>query len=344
MEQNNQKQRLRTFLWVLVGSLILAIGYIVIRGFWSTGTSNAGGQGDLADIADAGELQSIQSEPFVVYINQQGTYQGKVKITALDSTQPQSAQTDLSCDRVYFAAGNGICLRQDRSVLSPRVQVMLFGSDFTPKYQFVTEGIFSRARVSPDGKFAAYTVFVSGHSYNDVNLSTATILLDTSTGASLGNLEEFETWKDGQLFQSPEFNFWGVTFGADSNVFYATLRAGGINYLVQGDVAARTLTVLHENLECPSLSPDGTRIAFKKPTPEGIWKLTILDLSTMQETPLAEIENIDDQLEWLDDQHVLYQKADSDSPPGMSIFVIPADGSGQPEVFLSKATSPAIVR
>lgn len=44
---------------------------------------------------------------------------------------------------------------------------------------------------------------------------------------------------------------------------------------MRGDVTARTLTTVHRNVECPSLSPDGTRVAYKKrvkeprPTPLG---------------------------------------------------------------------------
>jgi Tol biopolymer transport system component len=220
---------------------------------------------------------------------------------------------------------------------------MLFGPDFQPRYQFPVEGILSRARVSPDGKYAAYTVFVTGHSYQDVNMSTATVLLDTASGETLGNLEEFEVWKDGQLFRAPEFNFWGVTFAQDSNRFYATLRNGNTTYLVQGDIAARKLTVLRENVECPSLSPDGTRIAFKKQTGNR-WQLTVLNLAILEEIELAEKEGIDDQVEWLDNERILYQKADYDPPKWVSVFVVFADDSGKPEVFLPNATSPVVVR
>ena len=74
-------------------------------------------------------------------------------------------------------------------------------------------------------------------------------------------------------------------------------------YLVRGDLGLRKLTVLHENVECPSLSPDNRRIAYKRrvgPQPEA-WRLYILDLATMTERPIAaETRFIDDQAEWLD--------------------------------------------
>jgi Tol biopolymer transport system component len=160
------------------------------------------------------------------------------------------------------------------------------------------------------------------------------------TGASLGDLEDFTTLRDGTAWTSEDFNFWGVTFSpTDSNTFYATLRSGGQTYLVKGDVAARTMTVVHGGVECPSLSPDGTRIAFKK-LGEGLigqWRLYVLDLATMTETPLAEERNIDDQPEWLDDDTVLY--AD-----GESIWEVPGDGTGQPSIFIADGLSPADVR
>jgi hypothetical protein len=347
----SRQQRQRTFLWVVFGCLALAIGYtswVILRGNASAAQPQVGGQGTPLPIAGPHELQAIQGEAHLVFLHQEIPPYGQVTLAGLAPSSSKGIWTSLSCGRIYYAAGNGICLLyEDTSaqdpLAPPRVQVVLFGPDFQPRHQFPVEGILSRARVSPDGKYAAYTVFVTGHSYNDVNMSTATGLLDTTTGESLGNLEEFETWKDGQLFQAPEFNFWGVTFAQDSNLFYATLRNGNTTYLVRGDVAHRKLTVLHENVECPSLSPDGTRIAFKKQTGNR-WQLTVLDLATMEEIELAEKEGIDDQVEWLDNEHILYQKADYDPPKWVSVFVVPADGSGQPEVFLPNATSPVVVR
>ena len=60
-----------------------------------------------------------------------------------------------------------------------------------------------------------------------------------------------------------DFNFWGVTFAADSDTFYATLSSGGVNYLIVGRVTTRRVQVVRADVECPSLSPDGTHIAYK---------------------------------------------------------------------------------
>jgi len=350
----SREWRQKLFAWVVLGCLALAVGYtvwIILRA--NTSPTPTQSQVQLQStperIASPEELETIQKNPHLIFLRQVGPHYGLVTLAKVEPAL-QSAQTALACDRVHYAAGNGICLIYDTStpaqdLLAPiPIWVTLFGPDFKPRYQLPIQGIPSRARVSPDGKYAAYTVFVTGHSYADANMSTATVLLDTATGASLGNLEEFEVWKDGQLYRAPDFNFWGVTFAQDSNRFYATLRSYDTTFLLQGDVAARTLTVLRENVECPSLSPDETRIAFKKVTPTGMWQLTVLDLTTMEETPLAEKESIDDQVEWLDTERVLYQKAAFGPPKWMSVFVVPADGSGQPEVFLRKAASPVVVR
>ena len=343
----SRQGRQKIFAWVVLGCTALAIGYtlwVVQRADASANLDQAQGQGAPLSIAGPDELEAIQKQPHLLFVNMEKPNIGKVKLAGLDPSFPQGAQTALTCERIHYAAGSGICLMYDRSDLAQLVTVTLFGSDFKPRHQLTTNGLISRARVSPDGKYAAFTVFLTGHSYTDADMSTATVLLDTATGANLGNLEEFETWKDGQLYQAPEFNFWGVTFAEDSNQFYATVQNRSTIYLVQGDVAARKLTVLRENVECPSLSPDGTRIAFKKRMSTNLWQLTVLDLATMQEIPLAEKESVDDQVEWVDNEQILYHKLDPDSPMFVSVFVVPANGSGKPEVFIPNAVSPVVVR
>src|SRR5919108_4870129 len=307
----SRQGRQKIFAWVVLGCIALAIGYtawVIQRADAYADHAQTQGQGAPLSIAGSNELKAIQKQPHLLFVNMENPYSAQVKLAGLDSAFHQRAQTALRCERIHYAAGNGICLSYDTYDVQ-LVSVTLFGSDFKPRYQFKSEGLLSRARVSPDGKYAAFTVFVTGHSYNDANMSTATILLDADTGVSVGNLEEFETWKDGALYQAPEFNFWGVTFSQDSNRFFATLRHGNTTYLVQGDVAARKLTVLRENVECPSLSPDNRRIAFKKRVGGDLapWRFFVLDLATMQEHPIAaEARSIDDQIEWFDDSHVLY--------------------------------------
>jgi Tol biopolymer transport system component len=120
--------------------------------------------------------------------------------------------------------------------------------------------------------------------------------------------------------------------------------------LIQGDIAQRTARVVRENVECPSLSPDGTRLVFKKRTdPESAreWRLAVLDLATMTETMVpGESHSIDDQAEWLDDNHVLYALQDQGPPATIAqdIWEATLDGSAPPRLVLKGAMSPAVVR
>ena len=264
----------------------------------------------------------------------------RVAVAPLQSPEGPRWLTRLACERLDIAGGRGICLGEgggttlEGEVLSTHAYV--FGSDFQIRHDVTLGGFPSRVRVSPDGRYGAATVFVAGHSYAEAGFSTETTVIDLETGAKIGNLETFTVTRDGERFRSADFNFWGVTFARDSDRFYATLGTGNRTYLVEGSVRGRRMETRRENVECPSLSPDGTRLAFKKRVNTGVrpaWRFHVLELATMTETPLAEVRSLDDQVEWLDDRQILYGD-------GRHVWSVPADGSGQPTKFLSQAASP----
>lgn len=323
-------------------ALLLAGGYVALS---VQRTSTAAQRALAQPSANVETLAALTSQPHQVFLETDGDAYRRVALAPLDAQDGSRALTPLQCQRVYMAAGQGLCL--GTGVLGGAVT---FGPDFQPRYRFDVSGIPSRARVSPDGRLGAMTVFVRGDSYAESGFSTRTTLLDMVTGTTLGDLEQFTVWRGGERFQSVDFNFWGVTFARDGQRFYATLASGGKTYLIQGDIAAREARVLRENLECPSLSPDGTRLAFKKrvngPNEPVRWQLYVLDLATMAETPLADTRNVDDQAEWLDDRRVLYFLPDQGPPATIrpDLWVVPADGSGAPERWQTRALSPAVVR
>lgn len=283
------------------------------------------------------------------------------RYTGLDANYGRIAvaeQTNLSAPRfvgqlagevVYFAAGQGICLQADRGVLTTYA-AQIFDSDFQPRFTIPLRGGPSRARVSPDGTLAGVTVFLTGHGYASLNFSTEALLIETGTGKILAALEsDLQVTRDGKPFKAKDFNFWGITFTPDSKRFYCTLSSQQKHYLLEADIATRTARVIHENVECPSVSPDGLRVAYKKRfimAGRLVWQLHILDLATGRETALSEKRSVDDQIEWLDNAHVLY--AVSDNPEGASavtnVWKADAAGSRPPEMYLAKAYSPAVVR
>ncbi|HET9773306.1 MAG TPA: hypothetical protein VFS16_20610 [Acidimicrobiia bacterium] len=299
----------------------------------------------LLPSAPAETVASVAAHPHVLFRNLSTAAEaGYVALAPKDAPNGTRQITRYPCRRVAMAAGRGLCLaeQQDDPFGSP-YEARIFGPDFATVGALPLAGLPSRARVSSDGRYGAATVFVTGDSYAPTTFSTRTTLFDLAAGTSLGDLESFTATNGGKRFQSVDFNFWGVTFApADSNRFYATLGTGGHTYLIEGDVAGRTVRVLRDGVECPSVSPDGARIAFKSRVDGGglggdvKWRLSVLSLDTLAEHPLAETRNVDDQAEWLDDGTVLYG-LESDT------WAVPADGTGSPRLFASRADSLVVV-
>jgi hypothetical protein len=282
-----------------------------------------------------------------------GQTYGRVSLAYLDARDDQRYVSPLRCDRVHFAVNHGLCLRADRGVVTT-YRALIFDREFRVLHAFPLGGVPSRARISPDGRLAAMTVFVSGHSYAESGFSTRTSVVEAATGRVLvEDLEELRVVRDGVAFKASDFNFWGVTFARDGTRFYATLATSGQFYLIEGDLTARQVRLLHKGVECPSLSPDNTRVAFKRRVGLGdrlgrfAWRLYVLDLSTLEETALTgETRNVDDQVEWLDDNHIVYALPDDvpHATAATNSWVLSSDGRGAPELLMSLAFSPAVVR
>jgi hypothetical protein len=262
---------------------------------------------------------------------------GYVTQVSLEGGAQEAQVRPLACRRVHMSGGRGLCLMLAPSVLNYRARI--FDERFRVRHELKLEGVPSRARVSPSGRWGAFTLFVTGHSYaTDGGFSTSTKIVDMESGEPIGNLEEFKAYRGGERIEAPDFNYWGVTFAADDDRFYATLATAGQRYLVEGSISRRQVKVLRENVECPSLSPDETRIAYKKLVGgEGEWRLHVLNLRTKQDVILSETRSIDDQAEWLDRRTVLYSD-------GRDLWSARADGTGRPQRLLADADSPATLR
>lgn len=274
---------------------------------------------------------------------------GKVAWSAGAPSGPEHFIDSLKCEVVYVAGGRGICLSANRGVFTSYSASLFDAHSWQVLKSFPLQGIPSRARVSLDGSRAALTVFVSGHGYASQDFSTRSLLVDTETGAVLADLEDFEVRRDGKVIKEADFNFWGVTFTPDAAGFYATLSTARRHFLVRGDIGARRMEVIHDNVECPSLSPDGRRVAYKKRVTQGnriLWQLQVLELDSGREVALSERRSIDDQLEWLDERHVLYSVpgAARQSRPSTDVWVAPIDASVAPRPFLQNAYSPSVER
>ncbi len=277
-----------------------------------------------------------------------GAGYGYVGSVPLADPKGTRALTAVPCDRVAATARDFSCLQTVRGI-TPTYTGAIYDNAGRMLRDWPLPGIPSRTRFSPDGSLVATTAFITGDTYASVGFSTETAIRRTSDGASLGNLEDWTLRVNGTVNREADRNFWGVTF-RDDNTFYATLGllTTGRTFLVEGDIAARTLTTIADTVECPSLSPDGTRIAFKRVTsglgPTVHWTPAVLDLSTGKVDVLrVETRNVDDQIAWLDNATLLYGMPNS-TPGDSDVWRLASDGKTKPTVLLTHAWSPTVVR
>ena len=335
--------RSRNLLVALVAALcaVGAVAYVVVAAVSSRKQPKAATLSSTARPAVKLAAVAAGPRPKAVLVRavdpQRATLEGHVYRVNPDGGGTPRVEKGPACLRFYQAGGSALCLTVARSGVD--FKALLLDSAMRVRHTLTLTGLPSRARVSPNGRVGAMTTFVSGDSYTSPGaFSTRTTLLDLTTGRTIADLEKFTVTKDGERIHSQDFNFWGVTFARDSDEFYATLATGSHHYLVHGSVRARSMTVVHDGVECPSLSPDGTRIAYKSRDGHPFhWRLHVLDLRTGADTALSERRPVDDQAEWLDNRRVLYGI-------GVDVWVAAADGSGRPQRFMANASSPSTQR
>ncbi|MFI5675728.1 TolB-like translocation protein [Streptomyces cellulosae] len=330
--------------------LILVTAVLLLAGLGTGMVLHAASRADRANqpqsggpAVSAGKLTLDQKNRLTFLNAAAGPH--RTAVASVPSTDPGSGRiaTDLKCARFYAAAGTGICLQSRPGVLKNSNRALLLDADLRTLRTFPLAGTPSRARVSPSGRFVAWTVFVSGESYSSAFFSTRTSILDTRTMRLTPSLETFSVTLDGKPYDASDINFWGVTFASDDDTFYATLNTANRTHLVRGSLSRRTVTTLAQNVECPSLSPDGTRVAFKKRVLSGtaLWHEYVLDLSTLHETALAERHSVDDQAVWLDNHTVAYALPTNGKVGSSDLWTVPADGTGTPHLLIAGASSPA---
>jgi Tol biopolymer transport system component len=335
--------RARTALLAVV--LVLAVagagGYV-----WRARAGLADTRAAAPAVPARDDLAAVRSAPHLVFRSTAlGEGYGRVAVAPLAAPDGARAFTPAACERVYATAGGAVCLSADRGLVTT-YRAQLLDASWAPVRDLRLTGIPSRARLSRDGTLVATTAFVFGDSYADPGQFSTRTVVTRADGREIGDIETFTLTVDGRVTGGADKNLWGVTFAGDDR-FYATASAGGKTWLVQGSLARRTVTALRGDAECPSLSPDGTRVAFKKrgDLPSGRWRLAVHDLRTGTETVLAETRSVDDQAEWLDDRTVLYGLArDAPGTATSDIWQVPADGSGTPRLLVRDAWSPAVVR
>ncbi len=294
-------------------------------------------------------LGSVLDTPHIVFRSTAiGPTFGHLAAVPLKDPGGNRSTSTLTCNRVYATQERGVCLRVIGSGLATyRADVL--NAQMQPVGQLQSGGDPSRARISKNQQDVATTVFVSGHSYASFAFSTETDIRNVVTGVSYGNLEKTFTMdlNDPRRDHAVDLNVWGVTFSpTDPNAFYATVGAGGETFLALGDLQRRTLTAVGQtDVECPSISPDGKTIVFKQRVHGSAirWRFHGYDVATGRVWALPETRSVDDQVEWLDDDHVLYGVPRGDNGE-YDVWESDVRGTAKPRVFMRDAESPAVVR
>ncbi|MFJ5958508.1 TolB family protein [Paenarthrobacter sp. NPDC092416] len=290
--------------------------------------------------------QALPEVPFVLFRNTaSGQGYGNAATVPLSAPSGTRAVSERACDRVYGTSATIVCLTTKRGLVTA-FEAAVLDRNWKQERAWAVPGIPSRTRISPDASMIATTVFVSGHSYAVAGFSTATEI--TTQNGGTGNLEDFALMVNGERLVATDRNIWGVTFvPGQSDVFYATAASAGRIWLVRGSISAKTLTAVHDNVECPSVSPDGMRIAYKKNDAgplDAHWNVAVLDLATGRETVLSEKRSVDDQIEWLDNQTLLYGLPHDGTDGDSDIWELGTDPGSDPKLFIEHAWSPSVVR
>ena len=112
-----------------------------------------------------GALAAARAEdrPAVVFRSLAKSTRDQIGIAPADAADGVAQLSALRCERVHFDAGAGLCVARGGG-FAAGYRARIFGPDFGTVHDCPGR-LPSRARVSPDGRYGAATVFVTGDSY-----------------------------------------------------------------------------------------------------------------------------------------------------------------------------------
>lgn len=256
-----------------------------------------------------------------------------------------------ACDRFHIAADLLLCLSQQQSGLYEAEIVDMSAPD-TPTLYSEIAALPSRARISDDQQWASWTVFVSGSGYQDVTgFSTIVRMYDIEAGNSAIDISLFSIVAESIEYQYPEPDFWGVSFGDDGD-FFVTARFDGFIEVMRGSAQDSTMSPTGMRGSCPSLSPDRSTVIYKRQVIEygeaDRFQLVAHDLLTGEEWELGESRSVDDQVEWLDNDTIVYalhapdQEETNLPQPEFDIWELDIAPGSEPRLVIPLADSPSV--
>jgi hypothetical protein len=311
-------------------ALAATVGYLVL----STAVSPRS--------AATGAGRHLVPPPFVIFRTlAPSAAHGRVAILAL-APRADRRVTDLSCLRLHYAGGRGLCATYDGDGSSARYVAHVFDHRFIRGARIELDGVPTRIRIAPTASVGAITTYAEEETAAGERLASHTRIIDLQTGQSVADLRAFAI--DHHSFRPLDgpHDIASIAF-EDGDRFFATVSTASARYLAAGSLSERRLRTLRAGFANEALSPDGRRLAAKRlDEARGFWRLSVIDLATWAERELPQgTHSVDDQVEWLDDNHLVYHDADGDRT---SLWVVAADGSTAPRVLIKDAYSAAIQR
>lgn len=266
----------------------------------------------------------------------------------------------ISCARAHASAGTLLCLQARDSVV-PSWEAVAIDLDTPDLTETVRRpaALPSRARVDPLGAQIAYTEFVSGHSYTQTGeFSTRTIVYGLE-GDELSVADNLVVDSADAVYSSEDRNWWGVSFLPDGSGDYLVTFGSQDTVEVHHYDAAQNVTVpIDGSGSCPSVSPDGLFMVYKRidfdravlgeEQGEGATvELVVHELATGQERVLPEDRFVDDQVEWLDNNTIVYALERDDGEtiqPSWDIWSLDLAPGATPQLLVPFASSPSVYR
>lgn len=255
---------------------------------------------------------------------------------------------DLECARAYAAAGVLLCLESaGMFVPAGTARVRSVSDETFPEIWQRPSGLPSRARVTPDGSQLAFTGFVAGHSYLDIGEFSTETIVGTPTTRGM-RAEHFTVASDEPRFAAIDGNWWGVSFEPGATSALLTYGTGPSIEIVRADLRDATIAPVGIEGGCPSVSPSGRYVVVKRPDPriDAPLALILHDLETGEEQLLNEPRFVDDQVEWLDDDTILYALPRDNEliQPVFDIWSLDIGADATATMVVPYADSPAVYR
>jgi len=293
--------------------------------------------------------ESVAPKPGeVMFVNRvPGDDYGRLGIRHSDGSRTLLAQ---DCLRVHIAADHGVCLSETDPVLGTFETTFFEASNPAETIKSYASASPSRARISPDGTFSTVTAFISGGSYADIGIGETTTVVtidEVDSNVLLRGAGQFEVNAEQSRYQTFDANYWGLTF-VDQENFYITGFYDTLPEIMQGTLSTMTIEPTGWIGSCPSISPDGKTLVFKEQRPDGHYDLVAVDVETQEKRLLGETRSVDDQVEWLDNDTILYalhpEDGDLGLQPQFDIWELDLAEGSEPKMFLPSADSPAVAR